>query len=209
MLLLVSGASSTVREYQGNPHLGLLAVPRAGNTADHYRGWTWAADNGAFTGFDETRYLRMLDRLIDVPGCRFVACPDVVADAASTLGLLEEWAPRLRADGWPVALVAQDGLTVDDTPWEEIDALFIGGSTGWKLGPSARDLVAAARSHGKWAHVGRVNTPGRIRYCASIGADSIDGTQWSMFARTYLADGLASIANLARYPQLDLQGATA
>ncbi|MET7951049.1 hypothetical protein [Micromonospora sp. NPDC005324] len=35
----------------------------------------------------------------------------------------------------PAALVAQDGLKAPAVPWHAIDALFIGGSTAWKLRP--------------------------------------------------------------------------
>jgi len=201
-MLLVSGASATVVEHRGHPCLGLLAVPGAGNGPDHYRGWTWAADNGAFSGFDEPRFLRMLDRLAGVPGCLFVSCPDVVADASATLRLFETWAPRLRADGWPVALVAQDGLERVGVPWGELDAIFVGGSTTWKLGAAAARLAVEAKERGKHVHMGRVNGGRRIRYAAAIGVDSIDGTQWSRFSRTYLSKGLAQLAR----PQLPLEG---
>lgn len=209
MLLLVSGATATVREHQGHPHLGLLAIPAAKPSRSFYEGWTWAADNGAFTGFDEAVFTRMLDRLHGLPGCAFVACPDTVADADSTLQQFSVWAPRLRSDGWPVALVAQDGLERLRVPWDDLDAIFIGGSTDWKLGPHARHIATEATQRGKWLHVGRVNTPDRIRYCASIGANSIDGSQWSRFSRIYLPAGLASIHHLTRYPQTTIEGAAA
>ena len=74
------------------------------------------------------------------------------------------------------ALVAQDGLTIDACPWADIDALFIGGTTAWKLGPQARALVAVAKMRGKHIHMGRVNSERRYRYAAAIGCDSADGT---------------------------------
>jgi hypothetical protein len=206
MKLLVSGASAEVNKHRGNQHLGLLAVPAAGNAPDHYQGWTWAADNGAFSGFNETAFLQMLDALQDVPGCLFVACPDVVGNAGATLRLFSEWTPRLRADGWPVALVAQDGLTVEATPWDALDALFIGGSTEWKLGEAAALLVADAKHRGKWVHMGRVNGGRRVAYAARIGCDSIDGSGWSRFSRIYLRAGLAQLAHL-EHRQLTLEGA--
>jgi EAL domain-containing protein (putative c-di-GMP-specific phosphodiesterase class I) len=60
--------------------------------------------------------------------------------------------------------------------WDEIDCLFIGGSTEWKLGPAAAELVAIANSLGKWVHMGRVNSERRYRYAEAIGCDSVDGT---------------------------------
>lgn len=68
-------------------------------------------------------------------------------------------------------------------PWSEIEALFIGGDDEFKMGPAAQELAAAARDRGKWLHVGRVNTLRRLRYCQSIGADSVDGTSWARYTR--------------------------
>jgi hypothetical protein len=55
-------------------------------------------------------------------------------------------------------------------------ALFIGGSTEWKLGAEARALAALAKNRGLWVHMGRVNSLRRLRYAADIGCDSVDGT---------------------------------
>jgi hypothetical protein len=191
--MLVSGATVVVNEHRGHPNLGLLAVPKAGNAPEHYQGWRWAADNGAFDGFNESLFLRMLDKLSDVPGCLFLACPDVVADAAATLCLFEEWAPRL-AD-WPLALVAQDGLTSDMVPWDQISCLFVGGSTTWKLGAEAAGLVDEANTRGKWTHMGRVNTFRRIDYALALNCDSIDGTNWSRYSRLRIPGGLRRLEN--------------
>jgi hypothetical protein len=83
---------------------------------------------------------------------------------------------RIRGLGYPAALVAQDGLQSLTVPWHAFDVLFIGGSTAWKLGPAAADLTAQARRHGITVHMGRVNSLKRLRYAASIGCDSVDGT---------------------------------
>jgi hypothetical protein len=78
--------------------------------------------------------------------------------------------------GLPVALVAQDGLENLHIPWCSFDALFLGGSTAWKLGPAARDLTRQAKGRRKHVHMGRVNSLDRLRYAAAIGCDSADGT---------------------------------
>ena len=120
--------------------------------------------------------------------------PDVVADAQATARLFEVWwrAPARR--GLPAALVAQDGLEQLGCwlalAWPRIDALFIGGSTAWKLGPSAEALALEAKRRGKWVHMGRVNSARRIRYAASIGCDSVDGTKWVRWRDAYLRLGL-------------------
>lgn len=166
--------------------LGRLVQPR------HYprvidtarEGWTWAADNDCFQGLDERAYRRMLDALVGLPGCRFVTVPDVVADAAATTVLFGEWHGELAMRGLPAALVAQDGIEHERVPWEAIDALFIGGSDDFKLGPVAADYAREASRRGKWVHWGRVNTRRRIDYIASTGAcDSFDGSSWAKFRK--------------------------
>jgi hypothetical protein len=63
-----------------------------------------------------------------------------------------------------------------------IKAIFIGGSTDWKLSQHAVAIIKAAKALGKWAHVGRVNTPARFEYFEKLGADSIDGTGLSRYS---------------------------
>ena len=65
---------------------------------------------------------------------------------------------------------------IDGYPWDDFDALFIGGSTSWKLGPGAAAVAYDAKLRGKWVHMGRVNSLRRMRYAESIGCDSADGT---------------------------------
>src|SRR5262245_50471044 len=152
MHLLVSGASDTVRRHRDSPHLGILVVPGAGNSLASVSatGLPWAADNAAFSGFDAGAFCGMLGRIAGKPGCRFVACPDVVGDAAATLVLFARWMPVLRAVGLPAALVGQDGAENLSLPWADMRALFLGGSTEWKLGPGAACLAAEAKRRGLW-----------------------------------------------------------
>ena len=37
-------------------------------------------------------------------------------------------------------------------------------------------------SIGKWCHVGRINTPGRLEYFQAFGADSCDGTGLAQYS---------------------------
>lgn len=46
-------------------------------------------------------------------------------------------------------LVAQDGLERLRIPWNSFDALFIGGTTEWKLGAAARAIARDASLHSK------------------------------------------------------------
>ena len=72
--------------------------------------------------------------------------------------------------GFPLAFVAQDGMTPADVP-NNAYAVFVGGSTDWKL-KNAHIFKGSAT----WLHVGRVNSEERIRWAEGIGADSVDGT---------------------------------
>lgn len=173
MILLLSGATRQLEAALPNRHLGVLTSPRAGHRHYEWLGLPWAADNDVYTGqFDAKAFRRFLDR--DPVGCLFVAAPDVVGDAKATGALFGQWGRVIQAAGFPVALVAQDGLV--SPPWDGLDALFVGGSTEWKLGPAAFALMREAKRRGKWVHVGRVNTANRIRLARQAGADSVDGT---------------------------------
>lgn len=136
----------------------------------------WAMDNDCFNGdFKVDWWSRTLfNHLPYRDKCLFVTAPDVVRDCAATLANFAEYAPRIKALGYPVALVTQDGLTPTEVPWKEVDALFIGGSDKHKLGPEARALIDAGKERGKWVHVGRVNS--RARLLQFYDCDSWDGT---------------------------------
>ena len=143
-------------------------------------GQMWAADNGRFSAphtYSDEKYLAWLKKkLPHVDRCLFATAPDVVGDAVATLAMSAPMLPRIRAAGYPVALVGQDGLTSAMVPWDEIDALFIGGTTEWKLSEDAYMLAQEAKRRGKWTHMGRVNSWQRFRAAAAAGYDSADGT---------------------------------
>jgi len=151
-------------------------------------------DNGAYSGFDVTGFMAMLERFYRRPGCRFVAAPDVVADAHTTLGNWPFWSRVIRSTGFPPALVGQDGMTTKDIPWSEICALFIGGTTEWKLSDQAARLIGMAKARGLWVHMGRVNTHQRIRTAYARGCDSIDGSAFSKWPDTHIPGALDSMA---------------
>lgn len=196
MRLLVSGATKTLKKFKGHPHLGFLVTPRAANRAEFAitHGMPWAADNSAYSCWDEGRFRRMLDRIAGVPGCLWVAARDVVADAAATLELFDAWQPRIAARGLPIALVAQDGLEDLDVPWDRLDALFLGGSTGWKLSDQARRLCVEAKARGKLLHMGRVNSRRRLLLAAGWGCDTVDGSCFSRWPDTKIPRALRWIS---------------
>ena len=183
--------------------LGYIDTPKQGNRRP--AGVTWCADNGRFgkgwPGSDA--WLSWLQaNAHDAHTCAFATAPDVVGDAAATLAESLPWLPRIRALGYPAALVAQDGLEALTVPWDAFDVLFIGGSTEWKLGPHARALTAEAKRWGKRVHMGRVNSERRYRYAAAIGCDSADGTYLTFGPDVNLPNVLAWV-HTAHQPTLE------
>ena len=207
MQLLVTQAMAQMRTH-AHPLLGRLITPRhfCSLAAMVASGVPWAADNDAFNGWSaeaEARYVQMVEAIAGLPNCRFVTCPDVVGEAGLTDLLFEEWAPWLHMHGLPVAYVLQDdGVEYEPRGviWGAIAAVFVGGSTEYKLGLAAERLVREAKARGKWVHMGRVNTAKRRRYAAAIGCDSIDGTSYVTWRDRYLDAGLAELAARDRMP---------
>lgn len=122
----------------------------------------------------------------------------VYGDAALTARRFEAWAPGLERRGLPVGLVMQDGFGAPELrgwlerTWHRIDALFIGGSTEFKLGAEAERWAKIGAAHGKWIHWGRVNSAKRIEYVTGTGAcDSFDGSGYARWRNTLLDGGLA------------------
>jgi hypothetical protein len=205
MRILVSGSTRTVGrvalEYP--ERLGILLTPgnRNGIGAVLATGLPWAADNGAYSGFDPDSFRAYLRRIGGRARCLFVVCPDKVADAQGTLELFEEWSAEV-AEAGPVAFVGQDGQENLDVPWDRFSAFFIGGSTEWKLSRTAADLVAEAKLRGKHVHMGRVNTLRRMRVAHDLGCDSLDGSCFSRWAATYLLWAIRHQIGMERQPSL-------
>lgn len=138
-------------------------------------------DNGAFKNwkngvpFNEARFQSILRR-VDEEGPRpeFIVAPDRVADPTS-LEYSLSWLPRLRGIA-PLALVVQDGMTVDRVEAamkKGFSVIFVGGSLEWKFA-TAPQWVALAKRIGATCHVGRIGTRGRAVWARQIGVDSID-----------------------------------
>lgn len=135
----------------------------------------FAIDNGAYSNFRADYFRSLLERQRPRRDlCRFVAVPDVVGSARRTLEVFDGWKKELA--GWPLALVCQNGQEHLPIPWDDISAIFIGGDTDWKMGLHSIACIKAAIALGKWVHVGRVNTPGRLEHFERLGADSLDGS---------------------------------
>lgn len=191
MYLLVTKAEATLEKYGAQPLLGRLVQPR------HYDGMrrttanrrVWAADNDCFQSLDADRYRRMVETL-PTEGCRFVTVPDVVADHQATLRLWSRWAQFVTGRGLPAAFVIQDGCERFAQVPDDAKAVFIGGTTRYKMSDMARQIVTEAKGRGMWVHMGRVNSFRRIVLARSWGCDSVDGTSFSMFSDTYIPRAL-------------------
>ena len=186
MLLLVSGAT----KYPRSESVGTLIRPGSHNAADalDLTPARWAMDNGAFGGgFDAGQFMDMLYDFHGRPGCLFVTVPDVIykngiGNAAATRRLWPFWSAVVRGAGFAPAFVAQDGLEAHQVPWDEMGALFIGGSTAFKESQAVRSLCGYAQARGMWVHWGRVNGRRRYELAQIAGVDSIDGTGFSWFS---------------------------
>lgn len=158
----------------------------------------WAIDNGGFKRLDIEGFDALLARESHHKAkCLFVAAPDIVGSAQRTLELFERWLPRL--GGWPVALVCQDGQESLPVPWDDIAAVFIGGSTSWKCSPHVEQIVRTAKLLGKWVHAGRVNDPQRFLHFERLEVDSCDGTGLARYSHMR-----RSIARRADQVELDI-----
>ncbi len=148
-----------------------------------------AIDNGCFTPAGQRRftlpsYLKLIEKGLRAWGehLLWATAPDVAFDWDGTLRKSLPTLDAIRRAGCPAALVLQDGATVEQFDreglWERCDALFIGGSTEWKIGAEAKRLSRAMkrRRPGSWVHMGRVNSVTRMRIAHDFGCDSADGT---------------------------------
>jgi hypothetical protein len=155
--------------------LGWLIGP--GGWREPRRWLPYALDNGRFAAcregreWDEAGFLDLLERARWCPiRPLWVAAPDEVGDWRATESLFHKWEGRLRAYGFPLAFVAQDGSEPDTVP-RGADVVFLGGTYRWKWRNAARFCAAHPR-----VHVGRVNWVHKLEHCEAIGAESADGT---------------------------------
>jgi hypothetical protein len=151
----------------------------------------WAIDNGFFARAEIEAFLALLEReKHHREKCLFVTLPDVVGCARRTLEVFDVWRRREILRGWKRALVCQDGQEHLPIPWDDISAVFIGGSTNWKCGHHAAHIIRAAQALGKHTHVGRVNDPIRWQHFENLGVDTIDGTGLARYS--HMREAIAS-----------------
>lgn len=213
-------APAVITEMQAG-NLAYIDTPAQGNKRPD--GVTWMADNGCYSDvWDEAKWWKFLvDNTHGAAACLFAVAPDVVGDAAATIEKSLPWLPKIRALGYPVAFVAQDGLSIfcgalyagemgeETVSWDSFDALFIGGTTDWKLGADARGIAAEAKRRGKHLHMGRVNSQRRFEYARAIGCDSVDGTFLTFGPDVNLPRLLAWMRGVAQEGLFDMSGGAA
>ena len=173
-----SGGESIGMDVLTSP--GMYGVPAA-----IANGARWAADLGCLDGPEfvkrcdiEAAQSWLSDRMLPYRAtCLFVTVPDVVGNAGATLKAFNDL--RARFSGWPLAYVAQDGSEDLEFP-VTLDALFIGGSTAWKMSEWAAQVIARAVKLNKHVHIGRVNYWRRYQHFRNMEGSNdftCDGTR--------------------------------
>jgi hypothetical protein len=183
-------ANPSTRRVQAEMSGGQLAcIIRPGQGNRRPDGSVWCVDNGCGPGMDcrtgtgypgDERYLGMLQDLWagegsdpcdpDTSGALFAVAPDVVGDAAATLGRSRHMLGWIRYSGFSAALVGQNGLRLDPgrgwgadgtdgswlpLEWDDFDVLFLGGSAecapcGWvRPLEQAREISRCPHCHRK------------------------------------------------------------
>lgn len=163
------------------PDLGIMFQPGMGNNPQIFAFWSYALDNGCYAQgekFDAGEWLEWLAGLRRYRArCLFAVAPDVLGDATATWERARPFLPTIRQLGFRAALVAQDGFDNTKVDWDALDALFVGGTTEWKLAEHGGYAAALeAKRHRKWTHLGRVNSLRRLRAAKTALFDSTDGT---------------------------------
>jgi hypothetical protein len=203
-VIYLSGAIR--KELVGMDRMGFLITPKGGHRPD-LSTMPWAADSGCYSTpyIGDDSYLRFLDSY-PRDTCLFAVAPDVVADWSGTVKVAAAVLPKIRAMGFPAAFIAQDDLPPAWVAWDEFDALFVGGTTAYKLSEDAYALVREAKRRGKWCHMGRVNSLRRLQAAAMGGYDSVDGTYLAFGPDVNLVRLRGWLDALSRQPTIFAKG---
>ena len=181
--------------------IGALLTPFSQRNAPSDQ-WLWAADNGCFASkWDEATWFRWLQSKDQASTALFATVPDVVADHEATVCRWRKYVRQVKELGFKAAFVLQDGATPKTIPFDQMDALFIGGSTEYKLSEAAQRIVTIAKMENKWVHMGRVNSQRRMQLAFDWGCDSVDGT-YLAFAPDGNTPRLIRMLNEATQPNL-------
>lgn len=185
VLLLCSDKSFL--PWAGHRYVGRLLSPALHNTKLFTQFYT-GIDNACFNAarWNERSWLNMLLKYSShASHAKWVALPDVVGDAKETYIRFQRYLLRVRGLGYKIALVLQDGVKGEDIPWNDLHAVFIGGTDAFKESNEAMALCYAARGKNKLIHVGRVNTERRLKHFIDV-MDSFDGLSYSYYSKAHL-----------------------
>jgi hypothetical protein len=183
----ISVGQQNMKYYDQYPWRWLISPFRPNSNAWKKNCNGYAIDNGAFVygkrglPFDEEPFLKDVDAFGE--GADFIVIPDVLYNAEETLSIAERWIERL--EGYPLLIVAQDGMTKKDLEvfTRRGIGVFIGGSTEFKLG-SMKWVADLCNQYRVLCHVGRVNSALRMSKCLQAGAHSFDGSGPARFENT-------------------------
>lgn len=156
------------------------------------KGWNdipCALDNGAFR-CSQRGYPFMADSFrAQLCACfrsgvtlDFIVCPDIVCGGDRSLEFSMSWATGELITAPRLALVVQDGMTLQSVGYQHPELwfshIFIGGSVEWKW-RTAASWCNYAHDMGMKCHIGQVGTLDRLRAAKRIGADSVDSTSFA------------------------------
>lgn len=107
-----------------------------------------------------------------------VIVPDAPGNREKTLERWAEFAPQMKAMGFPLMVALQNGMTEEDVralrPLP--DAFGVGGDDLWKWDSAPMWRRAFPEMY---AHLLRCNSPAKLDRLAEWGYDSCDGTGWT------------------------------
>ncbi len=209
MIRYLTGCSNPgVLAVAHDEQIGLMLNPASGYRSQVERWPYFAIENGCFArgdAFDLTAWLATLASLsAERTRCLFAVAPDVRCDAQATLVRSRPVLAEIHARGFPAAFVAQNGLTVETTPWEEFEVLFIGGDDAFKVAEETQRLITTAKALGRRVHGGRCNSLRRLQAMALQGCDTADGTYLGFGPDVNLARLLGWLRTIREQPHLEL-----
>lgn len=179
---LLACPANAFLKWHGCPFVGRLLTPDSSFRKCHIWHPYTALDNLAYVNWNPGAFKNLLFQHAKyAEETKWVCAPDVVGDAKATLIRFEEWYPILTHLKYPIAYVLQDGQEEDSIPWDRITALFLGGTTEFKLSKEAYSLTEEGKRRKKLIHIGRVNSIKRIEYFLPI-MDSFDGLSFSFYS---------------------------
>jgi len=155
-----------------------LRTPLTQYRRDPNGGIKYGLDNGAYSNFNEARWLRMVEAAQGDHLCKWIVMPDTVGDAEMTTFQFNEYRDHFVVNGMEIdklAYVIQNGVRDEMIPWDKINCIFVGGDDVFKDGQLARDICIKAKALDLQVHVGRVNGPQRFVSWYDF-ADSVDGS---------------------------------